>query len=309
MVTDSGAGALLGLSNDLANAVEAAGVSIVTVHARNRVPSSGVHWTPGVVVTADHTLERDDGITVGLPDGRTLQATVAGRDPSTDLAILKIDAGDLPAASIGNSEDLKIGHMVLAVGRPGEHGLAASWGAISALGGAWRTWGGGSVDQLIRPDVTLYPGFSGGPLVDARGQVVGINTSGLSRSLNLALPTSTVRRVHDALLNTGHIARGYLGIAMQPVQLPPSLREPLGLPKETGLIVVHVEPGGPAEAAGAYVGDILVAIEGSPIADTDDVQRHLDPETIGKAVAVQVVRGGALASLSVTVGSRPQRGG
>jgi S1-C subfamily serine protease len=309
MVTDSGAGALLGLSNDLANAVEAAGVSIVTVHARNRVPSSGVHWTPGVVVTADHTLERDDGITVGLPDGRTLQATVAGRDPSTDLAILKIDAGDLPVASIGNSEDLKIGHMVLAVGRPGEHGLAASWGAISALGGAWRTWGGGSVDQLIRPDVTLYPGFSGGPLVDARGQVVGINTSGLSRSLNLALPTSTVRRVHDALLNTGHIARGYLGIAMQPVQLPPSLREPLGLPKETGLIVVHVEPGGPAEAAGAYVGDILVAIEGSPIADTDDVQRHLDPETIGKAVAVQVVRGGALASLSVTVGSRPQRGG
>jgi S1-C subfamily serine protease len=309
MVTDSGAGALLGLSNDLANAVEAAGVSIVTVHARNRVPSSGVHWTPGVVVTADHTLERDDGITVGLPDGRTLQATVAGRDPSTDLAILKIDAGDLPAASIGNSEDLKIGHMVLAIGRPGEHGLAASWGAISALGGAWRTWGGGSVDQLIRPDVTLYPGFSGGPLVDARGQVVGINTSGLSRSLNLALPTSTVRRVHDALLNTGHIARGYLGIAMQPVQLPPSLREPLGLPKETGLIVVHVEPGGPAEAAGAYVGDILVAIEGSPIADTDDVQRHLDPETIGKAVAVQVVRGGALTSLSVIVGSRPQRGG
>ena len=199
--------------------------------------------------------------------------------------------------------------MVLAIGRPGEHGLAASWGAISALGGAWRTWGGGSVDQLIRPDVTLYPGFSGGPLVDARGQVVGINTSGLSRSLTLALPTSTVRRVHDALLNTGHIARGYLGIAMQPVQLPPSLREPLGLPKETGLIVVHVEPGGPAEAAGAYVGDILVAIEGSPIADTDDVQRHLDPETIGKAVAVQVVRGGALTTLSVTVGSRPQRGG
>jgi S1-C subfamily serine protease len=308
VVTDFQAGALLGLSNDLANAVETAGVAIVTVHGRNRAPSSGVHWTSGVIVTADHTLERDDGITVGLPDGRTVQATVAGRDPSTDLAVLNVDVGDLPAASIGNSKDLKVGHMVLAIGRPGEHGLAASWGAISALGSAWRTWAGGSVDQLIRPDVTLYPGFSGGPLVDARGQVVGINTSGLSRSLTLALPTSTVQRVVDALLNDGHIARGYLGVAMQPVQLPASLREPLGLSKETGLIVVHVEPDGPAEAAGAFVGDILVAIEGAPIADTDDVQRHLDPETIGKSIAVQVVRGGALATLSVTVGSRPQRG-
>jgi S1-C subfamily serine protease len=307
MVTDSGAGALLDLSNDLANAVESAGVAIVTVNGRQRAASSGVHWTSGVVVTADHTLERDDGITVGLPDGRTVQATIAGRDPSTDLAILTVDASDLPTASIGDSNNLKVGHMVLAIGRPGEHGLAASWGAISALGGAWRTWAGGSVDQLIRPDVTLYPGFSGGPLVDARGRVVGINTSGLSRSLTLALPTSTVQRVVSALQTSGHIARGYLGIAMQPVQLPPSLREPLGLSKETGLIVVHVEPDGPAEAAGAFVGDILVAIEGSPIADTDDVQRHLDPETIGKAVVVQVVRGGALTTLSVIVGSRPQR--
>jgi S1-C subfamily serine protease len=304
----SEAGALLGLSNDLANAVERAGSATVTVYARNRAPSTGVHWMAGIVVTADHTLEREEGIMVGLPDGRTVPATVTGRDPSTDIAVLRIDAGDLPTAEIGESADLKVGHMVLAVGRPGEHGLAASWGAISALGGAWRTWGGGSVDQLIRPDVTLYPGFSGGPLVDARGQVVGINTSGLSRSLTLSIPTSTVQRVVTALLNHGRIARGYLGIAMQPVQIPLTIREPLALTRETGLIVVHVEEGGPAERAGVLVGDILVAIDGQPIADTDDVQVHLDPDRIGRPTGIGVVRGGVLTDLTLTIGARPERG-
>jgi S1-C subfamily serine protease len=301
--------ALVDFSNDLANAVDRAGLSIVAVHGRSRTPSSGVHWRSGIIVAADHTLERDDGITVTLPDGRNLPATVAGRDSGTDLAVLKVDAGDLPVADIGDSAALKIGHIVLAIGRPGEHGLGASWGAISAIGPAWRTWAGGQVDQLIRPDLTLYPGFSGGPLIDARGRIVGINTSGLSRNLTLAIPTGTVNRVVETLLTTGRIARGYLGLAMQPVKLPDALRGQLGLANETGLIVVHVENDGPAEKAGAFVGDILVAIEGQPVGDTDDIQSQLDPDRVGRPLAVTVVRGGQLQSLTITVGERPQRGG
>lgn len=301
--------ALVDFSNDLANAVDRAGLSIVAVHGRSRTPSSGVHWRSGIIVTADHTLERDEGISVTLPDGRNLPATVAGRDSGTDLAVLKADTGDLPVADIGDSAALKIGHIVLAIGRPGEHGLGASWGAISAIGPAWRTWAGGQVDQLIRPDLTLYPGFSGGPLIDARGQIVGLNTSGLSRNLTLAIPTGTVNRVVETLLTTGRIARGYLGLAMQPVKLPDALRGQLGLRNETGLIVVNVENDGPAEKAGAFVGDILVAIEGQPVGDTDDIQSQLDPDRVGRPLAVTVVRGGRLQDLTITVGERPQRGG
>ncbi len=306
--TSQSGSALLNFSNTLADAVETAGQSIVAVNARQRTSSSGVHWRPGVVVAADHTIEREDNITVTLPDGRTVPASVAGRDAGTDLAVLKIERAGVPVAQIGNSADLKIGHVVLAVARPGDSGISASWGAISALGGPWRTWSGGQIDQLIRPDLTLYPGFSGGALIDAQGQVVGIATSGLSRSLNLAIPTSTVNRVVDQLLSGGRIARGYLGLAMQPVQIPDSLKSALSITNQTGLIVVHVEIGGPGEQAGMLVGDIVLTLNGTPMVDTNDVQSVLDPERVGQALPAQVIRGGQLKDLSLTVGERPRRG-
>lgn len=299
---------LLAFSNSLADAVEHAGQSIVAVNARGRVPSSGVHWRQGIVVTADHTIERDEGITVTLPNGQTVPATIAGRDAGTDLAVLRIQGADLPPAEVGNSADLKIGHIVLAVARPGEGGLGTSWGAISSISGAWRTWAGGQIDQLIRPDLTLYPGFSGGALVDAAGRVVGINTSGLSRSLNLAVPTTTVNHVVDALLSNGRIARGFLGVAMQPVRLPENLRSGLQSGTEAGLIVVSVEQNGPAEQAGVIVGDIITALDGKPVSDTNDVQSLLDPDRVGKPLTVQIIRGGAVTEFTVTVGERPQRG-
>jgi S1-C subfamily serine protease len=299
---------LLGFSNDLAGAVERAGVSVVAVHGRSRLPSSGVHWQSGAIVTADHTLEHDEGITVTLADGKNLPTSVVGRDSGTDLAVLKIDSSALPVAEISDSSSLKIGHVVLAVGRPGDVGLSASWGAISALGPAWRTWAGGQVDQMIRPDLTLYPGFSGGPLIDARGRVVGINTSGLSRSLTLAIPTSTVNRVAETLQSRGHISRGYLGLAMQPVRLPETLRSQLSVGNETGLIVVHVEPNGPAEQGGAFVGDILVSIDGTSVGDTEDIQPLLDADRVGQQLRISMIRGGQLQELAVTVGERPQKG-
>jgi S1-C subfamily serine protease len=306
--SDETVGALLGLSNNLADAVESAGKSIVAIHARRHSPSSGVHWKPGVIVTADHTIEREEGITVTLPDGRTLPASVAGRDPGTDIAVLKVEGANLPVADIGDATSLRVGHIVLAVARPGEIGLSASWGAISAIGGSWRTWAGGQIDQLVRPDLTLYPGFSGGPLIDAQGRVTGINTSGLSRSMALTIPAATISRVAEQLVTRGRIARGYLGVAMQSVKLPDNLVSSLSLPRNTGLIVVSVENGGPAEKAGMLVGDILVALEGQPVSNTDDIQALLDPERIGKPLSVRLVRGGSSTELSLTVGERPRKG-
>ncbi len=300
--------ALPAFSNGLADAVERAGQSIVAVNGRGRISSSGVHWQQGVIVAADHTIERDEGVTVTLPDGKTVPATIAGRDPGTDLAVLRIEGANFPPADIGDSAALKIGHIVLAVARPGEGGLGASWGAISSISGAWRTWAGGQIDLMIRPDLTLYPGFSGGPLVDAAGRVVGINTSGLSRSLNLTVPTSTVNRVVEQLLSGGRIARGYLGVAMQPVRLPENMRGGLASGTEAGLIVVSVEEHGPAEAAGIIVGDIITALDGKPVSDTSDVQSVLDPQRVGKPLAVQLLRGGTVTDVNLTVGERPQRG-
>jgi len=301
-------GVLLSLSNDLAGAVERAGRATVAVNARQRVPSSGVQWRQGIVVTADHTVEREEDITVTLPDGRTVPATLAGRDPGTDLAVLKVQGAEWPAAEIGDAAALKVGHVVLAVARPGEHGLSASVGVVSYLGESWRTWRGGQIDRLVRPDLTLYPGFSGGPLADVQGRVIGVNTSGLSRGGALAIPASTVQRVADQLVATGRIARGYLGIGMQPVTVPDALKSKLGLATGGGLVVVSVQPGGPAEKAGTLIGDILVALDGKPIADTDDVQALLDPERVGKSIAATVIRGGEVAALTVTIGERPQRG-
>lgn len=296
---------LLALSNDLAGTVERVGRAVVAVNARERMPSSGVHWRQGVVVTAAHTVRRDEEVTVTRPDGRALPAVVAGRDASTDLAVLKIDGTGVDVAEIGDAATLKVGHMVLAIGRLGERGPSASLGVISALGGAWRTWRGGLIDQLVRPDLTLYPGFSGGPLVYAQGRVAGINTSGLSRSVGLTIPASTVHRVIDALLEKGRIARGYLGLGMQPVRLPGALKSALKLPSDSGVIVITIEPGGPADKAGILIGDVLVAFDGTPIRDTDDVQAVLGPERVGQTVRASAIRGGTLTELAITVGERP----
>jgi S1-C subfamily serine protease len=300
--------ALVDLSNSLAGAVERVGQSVVAVKARGRVPSSGVFWQQGIIVTADHTVERDDNISITLPNGNDLKATIAGRDSGTDLAVLRVEGADLPAVTVGDANELRVGHLVVAVARPGETGLSATFGPISVVGGPWRTWSGGQIDRLVRPDLTLYPGFSGGPLIDAQGRVVGINTSGLSRGMGLAIPAATVNRVTEQLLTRGHISRGYVGLGMQPVRLNDALKNSLNITRDSGLIVVSVEPGGPAEKAGVLVGDIVIDMGGAAVADTRDVQSVLDPDRVGKSLNVQVIRGGQLQQLDLTVGERPARG-
>ncbi len=294
------------LSNSLADAVERAGRSVVAVNARHRVPSSGTVWRPGVVVTAAHTVKRDEEITVSTPDGRTIAATLAGRDASTDLAVLKIDE-ELAVAEKGDAGSLRVGNLVVAIGRAGDGSPSASLGVVGALGGPWRTWRGGAVDRFIRLDVRLYAGFSGGPLASADGTVVGINTAGLSRSAGLSLPASTVDRVADELLARGRVARGFLGVGMQPIRLPSALATSLDLGGEGAVMVLGVEPGGPADTGGLLMGDVVVALDGTRVEDTDDVQSALGGERIGSPLRVTVVRAGALAELTVTVGEWPRR--
>ena len=293
--------ALLSLSNDLAAAVERAAPAVVAVHAR-RLPSTGIHWRPGIVVTAEHTVRTAEDITVTMADGRSLPAVLAGRDPGTDLAVLRVaDAGSV-VATLGDDTALKVGHMVLALG----YGPRASWGVISALGPRWRSWRGGDIDRLVRLDLVLYPGFSGGPLVDAAGRVVGLNTSGLARETRLALPVTMVTRVADELLRTGHVSRGYLGLGMQPVRLPEPLRAQLGL-GDGALIVVMVEPSGPAARAGLLLGDVLVALDGGPVGDLEDVQARLGSDRVGAEISAVVLRGGVRTELRITVGEQPRR--
>ncbi|MGH2448572.1 MAG: S1C family serine protease [Chloroflexota bacterium] len=301
--------ALTALSNSLADVVEGAGRSIVGVQARRHVPSSGTLWKEAVVVTANHTIERDDDIQVILPDGGTTPAKLAGRDPSTDLAVLRVEGGGLGPIQQAETESLRVGELVLAVARPGDHGLGASLGVLSALGESWRTWAGGKIDLFIRPDVTLYPGFSGGPLVNARGHVVGINTSGLSRSLPLTVPSSTVQRVVEQLLSKGRVARGFIGLGMQPVKLPEKLRQTIGHDRPTALLVVSVEPGGPADRAGILVGDVILGLSGIPLEDTRDVQAALGPESLGKAIPVDLIRGGRQETATITPVERPEKAG
>lgn len=302
--TEAAAGVLAALSDDLAGAVERAGRSVVAIHARRRIPSSGIVWRPGVVVTASHTISREEDITLTLPDSSTAPAALAGRDDATDLAVLRTEAAGLVPAERARPGALRAGNLVLAVGRPGA-AVTASLGLVSAVGGEWRTWQGGRIDRFVRLDLAIYDGFSGGALVEAGGRVLGLNTSGLARGMPLTIPAATVDRVAEQILAGGPLVRGYLGLASQPVRLPEGLRRALTLPGDFGLVVVNVEPDGPADRAGVLLGDILVALDAAPVTDPRDVLAALTPERVGQAIRARVLRGGEPTEISITVGQRP----
>jgi S1-C subfamily serine protease len=307
MGTAAEQGAWRSLSDELAAAIERTGGAVVAVNARRRVPSSGVHWRAGVIVTAAHSIRRDEEITVTLPDGRNVAATLAGRDSSTDLAVLKIEEAGLPIMETADAATLKVGELVLAVGRAGERGASASLCVVGALGDAWRTWRGGEIEKFVRLDIALYPGFSGGPLVNSDGHVVGINSSGLSRSLAVTIPAATVNRVVTQLLEKGRIGRGYLGVALMPVRVSDALTSKLELTSHSGLIVINVEPEGPADKAGLLLGDVVIAFDGVSVGEMEDVQAALGAESVGRAVKARLIRGGQLLELEITVGERPRR--
>ena len=289
-------------SNGLTAAVESAGASTVTVDARKRYPASGIAYAEDLVLTADHVVTREDNIKILLPDGRSLAATIAGRDPGSDLAVLRLAEKALSVAR--TSDDVKVGQLVLALGRPNTEGMQASWGIVTAISGPARTAHGGMLDEYIRSETTPYPGFSGGPLINTEGEVLGLNTSGLTRGSSLTIPVKLAWRVAEALAKHGSVKRGYLGVRTQPVEIPESARQTLGREQEHGLLVLWLEEGGPAAQGGLLVGDILVAVSGQPVGDPDDLFSALNSDTVGKAVDVGVLRGGRPHTVSITVGER-----
>ncbi|MEL6166184.1 MAG: trypsin-like peptidase domain-containing protein, partial [Cyanobacteria bacterium J06628_3] len=266
---------------------------------------SGIHWQEGIIVTSDESLKHHDDITVTLANGERKVVSLLGRDPSTDVAVFKIDNPEIPVATIGNAANLKVGNLVLALARSSEGDIRAAMGAISVVSGKWQSMSGGNIDQFIRPDISLYPGFSGGALVDAVGNVIGMNTTG-RRGTALTIPASTINRVIEQLVSKGRIPRGYLGLGMQPVRLPDNLKSSLNLTSNSGVIVVNVEPNSAAENAGILLGDVLISFDGSIVGDTNDVLGLLnDSSRVGKSVQLQIVRGGELIELNLTITERP----
>lgn len=299
------------LSDDLAAATERAARHVVAIHARRRIPASGVLWRAGLVVATDHTVQKDEDIRVSLPDGRDARARVVGRDPGTDLCVLALADGAGLEPAVLARQALRVGQLALALGRPGE-AVTASLGVVSAVGPEWRTWRGGRVDQFVRLDLAVRDGFSGGPLVNAAGQVAGICTSGLARGAAVVVPAATVDRVVDRLASGGRSRPGFLGVGTQPVRLPENVRERLapvgGKVPRAGLMIVAVEPGGPADKAGLLMGDVVVALGDEAIEDPRDVMAALGPDTVGKELRATLVRAGAPMTLAVTVGEHPARG-
>jgi S1-C subfamily serine protease len=306
-LTDSASGVLASLSRDLASAVDRAGRSVVGVNGRRRFPASGLVWRPNQVVTASHVLERDTDLTVTVSDGTQHAARLIGRDPSTDLAVLGIAASDLQVVErAGDDARPQPGHLVLAVGRPGTPEPIASFGAISSVGGAWRTAQGGLLEAYIRADVALLPGLSGGALVDASGRVLGMLSAYLAGGDPVAIPAASIDSIVDRLLSGGTLRRGYLGVSSQPVELQEILRQRLGLQQTSGLMLLGLEPEAPAEKAGLLLGDILLAIGERAVDDGEALQMALGPAVVGKPTPIRLIRGGQLVDVTVVPAARPE---
>ncbi len=295
--------ALKDFSDGLTAAIEKASPSTLLVDGRRRYPASGIAYAADLVLTADHVITREDNISVAGADGKAMPATIAGRDPGSDLALLRLAERSLAPGKMAEALP-KVGALVLAVGRPSKAGMQASWGIVTAVGGPARTGRGGLLDEYIQTETVSYPGFSGGPLINTEGEVLGLNTSGLTRGGALTIPVKAAARIADALAKNGTVKRGYLGVRTQTVSIPDASQKGLSREQSQGLLVLWLEENGPAEKAGLLVGDILVGVGGQAVSDPDDLFAALNSDTVGKAVPVEVLRGGKPETIQVTVAER-----
>ncbi len=294
---------LVVFSNAMADAVAKAGNATVMVDARRRLPASGIVFQSDLILTADHVVEREEDLRIVLPDGSRRSASLLGRDAGTDLAVLRLDR-PAPQTAEPAAQAARIGQLALALGRPSPDGIQASLGVVSAIGGPVRTGRGGLLENYLRTDTIPYPGFSGGPLIDASGAVLGLNTSGLSRGMSLTIPASLAWSVAQSLAENGSVKRGYLGIRSQPVAIQAAQQQSLGREQDHGLLIVWVEDGSPAAQGGLLVGDILVALNGQTIGDPDELLATLVGRLVGQPASLEVLRGGQPQTLSVMVGER-----
>ena len=299
------AGTWLELSKEISKAVEQAGKSIVAVDGRSGHTSSGIVWRADSILTAAHSIRHDTNLMVIVGPGKSLAAKLAGRDRGTDLAILKLDEKiEAQPAQFGNATSLSVGELTVAVARTRRGNVVASSGIISGLMGEWQV-ARTRIDQFIRPDLNLYPGFSGGALVGAGGNILGLNTSGLIRGKFITIPSSTLTRIAEEIAAKGHVAQPYIGLVMQPVEIPGSLQKKAGVDATAGLLVMHVESRGPADVAGALLGDILVNIDGRSFEDLEDVHEELRRKGAGQEVQARAIRGGQSIQIAIRVGERP----
>lgn len=294
------------LSGQFAEVAEQAGKFVVAVHGGSRIAASGILWRPGIVVTASHMLRRVGEYEVVLWDKSSQKALLAGRDLGTDLAVLRVEGSTSTTAHFGNAGELRVGQLVLAIGRSAQGDLSASAGIIARRGASWQTWRGGRIDSLLRPDVTLYRGQSGSALVDSRARVLGMNTSALARSATITVPSATVDRVLDEILQHGGVFRPYLGLAMQPIAIPPELKAKVNLQSEIALMVMQVEMCSPSAEAGIMLGDVIVGIAGTSVQSIEHIQGALSAAKRGDAVEVEYIRGGQRASAKVKLADRPR---
>jgi S1-C subfamily serine protease len=293
------------LSKEISQAVEQVGPSIVAVAGHSGHTSSGILWRDDSIFTAAHTVRSETNIRVITGPGRSITARLSGRDRGTDLAILKLDEKiENPPAQFGNTSSLSVGELTVAVARTRRGNIVASSGIIGGLMGEWQV-ARTRIDRFIRPDLNLYPGFSGGALVGAGGNILGLNTSGLIHGKFITVPSSTLTRIAEEIAAKGHVAQPYIGLVMQPVEIPEPLQKKAGVETSAGLLVMHVESGGPADTAGALLGDILIDIDGRTFEDLEDVQEELRRKGAGQEIQARIIRGGQSAQIPIRVGERP----
>jgi len=295
------------VSKEISEGVQKAGKSIVAVDGRSGHTSSGIVWRADSILTAAHAIRHESNIGVIFAPGRSVLARLAGRDRGTDIALLKVEKPmEMETAKFGDAGSLSVGELAVAVARTRRGNIVASSGIISGLMGEWRL-ARTRIDQFIRPDLNLFAGFSGGALLNAAGGILGLNTSGLLRGKPITIPASTLSRIAEEIAASGHVAHPYVGLVMQAVQVPASLQKKAGVDAEAGLLVMHVEAGGPADSAGVLLGDILLEMDGRAFGELDDLSEALAKKGAGQEVQTSLIRGGQRLQLTIQVGNRPSR--
>jgi serine protease Do len=296
---------LLNLSNELAEAVDRAAASVVAVHARRGIGSSGIAWRDNLILTSSEGVRTEDGIQLLLPDGRVSTARLRGRDSGTDLAVLETEATGLRPLEFAADTALKAGQLALAVGRTANTGPIASFGIISGVSGEWKTWRGGKINPFVRLDISAYPTLSGGAALDAAGHLIGMVSTGLSRNSVFAVTGSTIDRIAGKLVQQGYVSRGFLGVALQPVALPAGAKETLK--QDSGIMLLSIEPEGPGAVGGLILGDVLVAGDSQALAEPEALAELLERTPAGQVVKFKVLRAGVVQDLDVRIGERPSR--
>jgi len=295
------------LSKEISEKAAAAGESIVAVDGRSGHTSSGIAWRSDYILTASHAIRGEGAIEVLPVSGKSVAARLVGRAHASDIALLKLEAPlQTKAAEFGDSAALAVGELVVAIGRSRRGNIVASSGVLSGLMGEWRS-GRARIDQFIRPDLTLYPGFSGGALIDSSGRILGMTTSGLLQRRPLAIPASTLRRIGEELITKGHSVSPYVGLVMQPVSIPEKVQKSSGVAVSTGLLIMHVEASSPADSGGVLLGDILVSLDGQSFEGVEDLHDVLLRRGINQKVPAVLIRGGQKVELTLTIGERPVR--